>query len=101
MNLVNIKKDVFALLSKSEACRESDTRLIVSIWAKFLGESNIEKMSATDLLNLFSENRLPNPESIRRVRQKLQETNPYLRGKNYNNRQEEQINVQEQLKEIS
>lgn len=101
MKLLNIKNDVQALLSKSEACRESDTRLIVSIWAKFLGEAKIDKMSATDLLNMFSENKLPNPESIRRVRQRLQETNPYLRGKNYQNRQDEQETVVNELKEIS
>ena len=41
---------------------------------------NPKGMTAYDFLRLYSEGRLTNAETIRRVRQKLQEENPDLRG---------------------
>lgn len=100
MKLINVKNAVLNLLLTSELCREDDNRLIVSIWAHQLGDDKINKMSATDLLNMISEGKLPNPESIRRVRQKFQELNPKLRGKNYSAKLKEQKKVINDLKQI-
>jgi hypothetical protein len=100
MKLLVIKDAVERLLLTSALCREDDNRLIVSIWAHQLGDDKVNEMSAIDLLNMISEGKLPNPESIRRIRQKLQELYPKLRGKNYKNRLEEQAKVKEELKQI-
>jgi len=100
MNLLNIKQTVEKLLAKSQECRENDNRLIVSIWAAEIGHDKIDTMTATDILNKISNNELTSPESIRRVRQKLQEKNPLYRGRNYLTRNKEQEQVKEQLKQF-
>jgi hypothetical protein len=49
---------------------------------------------------MFSDGELTSPESIRRVRQKLQEQNEDLRGYKYKKRIENQERIKQQLKEI-
>jgi hypothetical protein len=57
-------------------------------------------MSAVELLKTYiDESILPNTESIRRVRQRLQEYNPKLRGSSYLRRQEGE--QQELLSELN
>lgn len=97
MKLLIIKHAVANILESSELCREDDNRLIVSIWAFYLGDKKVNGMSAIDLLNEISEGNMPNPESIRRLRQKLQELNPKYRGENYGKRLAEQKKVIEEL----
>lgn len=100
MNLINVKNEVKDLLETKPKTRDSDTYLVSLVWTRYLN-ADLKKMDAIDLLVLFSNNKLPSYESITRVRRKLQETNPELRGKNYYTRQHEQENVKSQLKEIS
>lgn len=100
MKILNVRTIVESLLKTSEPCRNSDARLLASIWAHFLGE-DVDKMNATDLLNKISGNEMPNPESIRRMRQKLQEINPDYRGTTYVPRQQEQKPVREDIKKVT
>jgi len=99
MDLLNVKDCVTQLLIKSERCRNSDARLTAAIWKHYL-KKDLEKMQAIDLLQLLADNKLPNSESIRRVRQRLQEKNIALRGIHYKVRKSEEEKVKEQIKQI-
>lgn len=54
-------------------------------------------MSAHDFLTMFSKGELPSFESCTRVRRKLQEKHPELRGTNYKERKAEEAKVIEQV----
>ena len=47
---------------------------------------NPSELSAYEMLCMFAESKLTNPETIRRMRQKLQEQHKELRGKKYQER---------------
>lgn len=85
--MAKIKPIVFDLLKSDPKYRDSDNVLIARIWNNHLGGSdNTKKMTAHHLLATLAIGMLPSPESIRRMRQKLQEQNPELRGKSYKHR---------------
>jgi len=91
-------KDVIIdLLTNKEYLRDNDQALIANIWWRELVTQGKDKSSAFEMLKVFSEGKLSNPESIRRSRQKIQEEQPELRGKSYRERHKEQDNVKEQL----
>ena len=48
---------------------------------------DLNELSAFDLLKYYAESKLTNAESIRRMRAKLQEEHPELRGRKYQLRQ--------------
>lgn len=99
MELGKVKKIVIYCLEKFERCRESDTRLVATIWKHHI-KPDLAKMTAEDLLQKLADNDLPSFESIGRMRRKLQEQRPELRGKNYVNRQQEEKKVIEELKTL-
>lgn len=66
--------------------RDDDMLLIANIWMSQIGPFRAEEMTAKEFLSLFANSDLPNPETIRRIRQKIQETTPELRGKRYRDR---------------
>lgn len=83
MKLVPISKRVAKLLTEKPHLRDSDEKLIASIWwneCKDLGY-HPEHMPASDFLQLHADGRFSKSESIRRSRQKLQEEYPEFRGK--------------------
>jgi hypothetical protein len=91
-------KDVIIdLLTNKEHLRDNDQALIANIWWRELVTQGKDKSTAFELLKVFSEGKLSNPESIRRSRQKIQEEQPELRGESYRARHREQDNVKEQL----
>lgn len=88
------------LLSKSMECRDSDCRLVASIWAKEKEKISIEipeRFRDDKTLYLLATGRLSSPESIRRIRQKLQEKNPMLRGKKWRQRQKHAKTIRETI----
>lgn len=89
----SIKDTVFRLLTDYPHLRDSDTRLIANIY-KLESEGVNDKML---FLKMFAENKLTSPESIRRMRQKLQEDNPGLRGKTYEKRHKKQEQIKQSL----
>ena len=77
-------KDVIIdLLTNKEHLRDNDQALIANIWWRELVTQGKDKSSAFEMLKVFSEGKLSNPESIRRSRQKIQEEQPELRGDSY------------------
>ena len=81
-----IKPKVEKLLKNYPRLRDNDNALISNIWNSELEDKDI---SAKEFLILFSKGVLTSPESVRRMRQKLQETVPEYRGENYKKRHKE------------
>lgn len=61
-----------------------------------LGE-DYKKLSAVDFMHFYAEGKLTNTDTITRIRRKLQETSPNLRGKKYEKRQARQKDVKKAL----
>jgi hypothetical protein len=78
--------EIQRLLNKYKHLRDSDNKLIATYWFNEIKEKgqNIYEMSAFDFLKLYSDSKLTNAETIRRMRAKLQEEKPELRGDVYN-----------------
>lgn len=95
MRINLLKEKVYKLLLNNGNLRNSDQKLIATIW--FSECKNLNVMTAFDFLQKFSKGEFTNPESIRRTRQKVQEEIPALRGTNYKKRQENQTNIKKQL----
>lgn len=94
----NIDKVRWFLENKPDT-RDSDNKLISYFWsneAKKIG-CNPKDISAREFLTLMSKDAFTSSESIRRCRQKVQEEEPRLRGKNYKGKQKHQETVQEEL----
>ncbi len=99
MELLSIKKKVYDLLLKYPQLRDSDNKLIASFWH----QQGAQMMTATDFLNRFSKGNYKTPESITRVRRKLQEQHPELRGEKWykeHAKKQAQNNVKQQLKQF-
>jgi hypothetical protein len=80
--LQTIKSRVEGFLRKDPRTRDSDNLLIARIWY----EEVSEELTLTEFLKSFSIGKYTSPESVRRVRQKIQELNPELRGTSYKER---------------
>ena len=74
---------IFLYLIDADNCMEQIFKLIANIWYEQIGKDYIKDLSAEDLLIIFAEGKLIHPESIRRCRAKIQQSNPLLRGKSY------------------
>lgn len=86
MSVLGTRKRVERLLRAKPHLRDNDDKLIASIWYNDAGMADNNDMPAIDLLNMFADGKLTNPETIRRSRQQLQEQNPGLRGESYTER---------------
>jgi len=77
-----IKDRVKALLEKHPHLRNCDRKLTATIWKFDLLTTaiNPDNFTAIGFLDIYSKGHLTNAETIRRVRQKIQEENPDLRG---------------------
>lgn len=88
------------LLTENPHLMDDDHKLVSNVWYQDLKRMNIEpsEVSGYRLLEIISEGKLTNPESIRRSRQKVQEEFPQLRGKNYQSRKANQEAIKLQVK---
>jgi hypothetical protein len=70
--------------------KDNDNKLIAAYWFKELKHLNIDSktITALDFLHKYADAELTNAETIRRMRAKLQEEHPELRGRAYEIRQE-------------
>jgi hypothetical protein len=86
---MNTKEEIKKLLIKSPHLRDSDPKLIATYWFNELKKKDVNLYNITgyELLKLFADSKLTNTESIRRMRQKVQEENEDLRGNYYKGRQ--------------
>jgi len=98
MKLFIVKDIVRDLLIKHQELRDNDSQLILNVWAKQRPDLTEETTRFKDFAILFREGLLASTESIRRVRQKMQEEHPELRGKKYNQRHEHQDSIKEELR---
>jgi hypothetical protein len=94
-----VKDRVKALLVKHPHLRDSDNKLIANIWMSDLVKQNLNPniITAYDFLFYYSNNQFTNTETIRRVRQKIQEENPDLRGTVNEARQEQGKQVRREI----
>jgi len=80
----DIKEMVHYLLSNHPHLRDNDYKLVATFHLFEAGGREIlDNMTATKFLQMYADAKLTNFESIRRVRQKLQEENPDLRGEKW------------------
>jgi len=95
------KDKVKSLLIDYPHLRDSDERLIATYWMKEAGSKDaLDSITATQFLMNFVSGAYTNPESIRRVRQKIQEDNEQLRGKSYHKRQKLESNVRSEIRNL-
>lgn len=95
----NVKEEVKAMLTATEELRDSDSKLIASIWYKEAVVNN-PNLTALQLLAFLGRGELTNSEAIRRARQKVQEQEPSLRGNNYKGRMAEEEVVRSGINEV-
>ena len=100
VDIKSIRDEVKEYLINVPHTRDSDERLIANIWKnkifKITGKQ-LSEMTAFDFVKIYSEDKLPKAESIRRSRQKLQEHNIYLRGESYKKRKDSEDDVKGDL----
>ena len=94
-----VKDRVKSLLEKYPHLRDSDNKLIANIWNQDLLKMGLrpKDISGNSLLTYYSTDKLTNAETIRRVRQKIQEENPELRGSVEGLRKEEAEQVKKEI----
>ena len=94
-----VKDRVKDLLVKHPHLRNDDYKLFATIWKFDLLKMREDPHEITGerLLFLYSDQQLTNAETIRRVRQKIQEENPDLRGTVNEARQEQGEQVRKQI----
>ena len=82
------KEEIKRLLKKHPAYKNSDSRLMAHYWAEEITRKgmDIDKSTIRDFLKMFAQSQLTNPETIRRMRAKIQEESPEFRGEVYNSR---------------
>jgi hypothetical protein len=93
-----IKERVKYLLDTFPHLRDNDFKLIATYYKFEVGDTKLSAMSGLDFLQMFANGDLPHSESIRRVRQKLQEDNDYLKGENYKQRQRDSEEIKNGIK---
>ena len=84
------KEIVKNLLIQKPHLRDSDPKLIATYWFNELKKKNIDpvEINGLEFMKLFAESKLTNIKTIERMRRKLQEEHPDLRGKLYKARKE-------------
>ena len=93
------KELVKHILKTSPIARDYDNELLADVWESQM--SYIDDYDSYDwygLLELIREGYMASPESIVRVRRKLQEQHPELRGKKWEQRHRAQEVVKEELR---
>lgn len=99
--LKNTKNAVEKQLKLNPKFRDSDSKLVATIWwLEIIEKMSISKMSAIDLLKVIGNKKVTSWSSITRVRRKLQEINPELRGEKYQKRQDSTKKYVEELKKL-
>ena len=79
LQMKTAKDKVAYLLRNHPHLRDSDSKLIATFWHNEMNKAS-SSMTGLEVLQAMAEGRLTKAESIRRVRQKLQEENLELRG---------------------
>jgi len=94
-----LKNKVENLLRKYPHLRDSDNKLISTIWYDE-SEVSLKDISAYEFLSRYCRGHFTNTESIRRIRQKLQENFIELRGSSYKSRQLKSTKFKKEIKNL-
>ena len=91
------KEIVKNLLIQKPHLRDSDLKLIATYWFNELKKKKIDPsdINGLEFMKMFADSKLTNIKTIERMRRKLQEEHPDLRGKLYKVRKE---TIQDQWK---
>lgn len=79
LQMKSAKEKVMWLLKNHPSLRDSDSKLLATFWHNEMNRMSTS-INGFDVLSKIAKGELTKPESIRRVRQKIQEENPELRG---------------------
>ena len=77
------KEKVKFFLENYPSLKDDDNRLCANIWAQEIGDVEGISNKIEDFLIAYASNKLTSAHSIERMRRKLQEQHPELRGKKY------------------
>lgn len=86
----NTAHKVFFLLSHCDLCKDDDRMLLASIW-------EAELQGSTNVIEGLKSGKLSNPETVTRIRRKLQEKSPNLRGAKWDVRHNMEAVICQQL----
>jgi hypothetical protein len=89
--LKTLKEKVEILLTKFPELRDDDKLLVTKMWFYELKKYEVEPslMTAMQFFEIYQQNVLSNSDLITRSRRKIQEENPELRGKSWDERHKE------------
>ena len=71
------------LLLDEPTLRDNDSKLVANVWYALI---KVEGMSAMEFLRAYADNKITPADTITRARRKMQEDNPDLRGKKWEER---------------
>ena len=92
--LFSVIDEVEKFLTVYPILRDDDRRLIVNLWTKRMGGSDIvNHLSPNEVMKRIASPELPSSGSITRCRRKLQEKYPNLRGKVWYKRHQRAENI--------
>lgn len=101
-SILNIHDEVLKLLTEHKHLRDSDDKLVATIWKFELQKMGLNptQFSAFKLLDMYAKGQLTNPQSITRSRRKAQEENEELRGENYAKRHAHQETIKDEIRQL-
>jgi len=94
----SLKERVETSLKLVPSFRDDDNKLIVSIWMREIKDFEIS--GVFEFLDYFKSGKISNPTTITRVRRKLQQDNPHLRGGIWKVRHEIAEEVKHEIKDL-
>ena len=102
MKLTKLASLIFEVLEVNEEARNDDDVLCFEVWNKLAPVDNIWTIPVGDFHHILKRQwKLPNEQSIRRTRRKVQEHYPETRGTKYNNRKARQEKVKSNLRLVA
>jgi hypothetical protein len=98
LEMKNCKETVKTLLEKFPNLRDNDEKLCANYWYI---EANLHfvTLDANEFLRMYADGRITHSDSITRMRRKLQEKHPELRGKLWEERHKNEEPVKKFLKD--
>lgn len=95
---MDIKQTVIDLLNQYSEFKDNDQQLVAWFWKlEMEAHGYPSSMPTQTFFKLMAFGKLTSSDTITRVRRLVQEENPALRGKKYNERQAKQEKVKQEL----
>jgi hypothetical protein len=97
----SIKEDVRSLLLEHEHYKDNDQKLIAAYYYRHYIKKELPNVkTAVEFLHDLADGKIPSPDTITRVRRKLQETEEELRGKKYKERHQLETETRNEIHEL-